>query len=372
MGSFIWYPDGDLGIPDEQMLALFGLPADGVLNLATALASRIHPDDTERYALAVERAIDPAGGGELHEEIRVIHPNGDERWVAVSARVSFVGQPPRVDRMAGVAFDITARVQAAAEREALLAAEVEAREAAEEASRAREEFLSIASHELRNPVAALHGTAQLMRRAHAAGRLTDERLERYLEALEASARHLATLTDDLLDVSRLERGEMPLHLGSVDLSSVVRDIVRHGEWGDGRFVLEADQALEVMIDEQRIRQVLANLIDNAVKYSPGEETVRVRVAPSDHGVLLEVEDRGIGLPADSLEAIFTPFGRAPNAAAANIPGLGLGLYLARRIVEQHGGKLWARSEGEGCGTVMSLWLPYLEHAGEVAVGIADD
>jgi signal transduction histidine kinase len=165
------------------------------------------------------------------------------------------------------------------------------------------------------------------------------------------------LTDDLLDVSRLQRGELPLRPERTDLAALVREVVRHGEWGEGRLILDGEADLEVVVDANRIRQVVSNLLDNAVKYSPDGAEVRVRLDRQGEGALLEVQDAGIGLAPETLESIFTPFGRAPNAAAANIPGLGLGLYLARRIAEQHGGKLWAESEGEGRGTLMSLWLP---------------
>ncbi len=235
--------------------------------------------------------------------------------------------------------------------------QVEARVAAEDAARARDQFLSIASHELRSPVTALKGTAQFLRRAQANGRLTEERLDTLLATLEASANRLATLIDDLLDVARLQRGDLPLRRTPTDMSHLVRELVRHGEWGEAQFVMDAEPDLEVTIDPDRIGQVVSNLLDNAVKYSPPGEPISVRLRTRDEGVLLEIQDSGIGLPADSLESIFIPFGRAANAQRTNIPGLGLGLHVSRRIAEQHGGRLWAESDGEGMGTLMSLWLP---------------
>lgn len=251
------------------------------------------------------------------------------------------------------------------------AAERLARAEAEEALSAREEFLSIASHELRNPVAALNGTAQLLARAHASGRLTEARLETYLEALETGGRYLARLTEDLLDVSRAHRGELPLRVERIDLGRLVRELVRRGEWPEHRVALELPrEAAEALIDPHRIGQVISNLLDNAIKYSPEGGVVSVRVRRADTGVLLEVVDEGIGLERDSLESIFKPFGRAANAREANIPGLGLGLYLSRRIAEQHGGRLWAESEGAGSGSVMSLWLP-LEDGEDDAPGTGE-
>jgi PAS domain S-box-containing protein len=262
------------------------------------------------------------------------------------------------------AYGVVCYFRDVSEQWAERAAAEAARQEAEAAARSREEFLSIASHELRNPVAVLSGTAQQLRRAHASGRLTEERLAAYIDSLETSGAHLATLTNDLLDVSRLQRGELPLRREITDVASLVREVVRHGEWADRRLTFDIDdRPREVLLDPSRIRQVLANLLDNAVKYSPDGGTVHVVLRPQDDGILLEVHDSGIGLPPEAAESIFTPFNRAANATAANIPGLGLGLYVARRIAEQHGGRLWATSGGEGRGTTMSLWLPLNAAAG---------
>jgi signal transduction histidine kinase len=115
----------------------------------------------------------------------------------------------------------------------------------------------------------------------------------------------------------------------------------------------------VSADPDRIEQVLTNLLDNALKYSPDGAELRVRVQPKARGVLLEVQDHGIGLPPEAAERIFEPFSRAPNAEQLQITGMGLGLFICRNIVEQHHGRIWARSAGEGTGTLMSIWLPQL-------------
>ncbi len=293
----------------------------------------------------------------------------DERGDSSSRHyVNFVYAPTRdrdgnVDGIFVHLYEVTEQVEARLAAEAARSDAERAQADLEDAVRAREEFLSIASHELRNPVAAMTGTAQLLRRAHKSGRLTQERLATYIEALEESGARLANLTNDLLDVSRLQRGMLPLRPQEVNLADLVRDLARRGEWPTQRLVVEVqEQETTGIVDPDRIRQVIANLLDNAVKYSPSHTDVRVKMWSDGSGTLLEVRDSGIGLPPQSLETIFTPFGRAPNAAAANIPGLGLGLYVARRIAEQHGGRLWAHSEGDGKGTTMSLWLPRPESA----------
>lgn len=250
----------------------------------------------------------------------------------------------------------------ALERARLYEAEQRARTEAQAAIRARDEFLSIASHELRNPVAAVVGHVHLLQRLLTRGRLSDEGLERYLERMRASGARLVALTEDLLDVSRLHSGQLRLRLEPCNLVALVCDVVAryHPATKAGRHRLVADlpaQPLVVRADPDRMDQVLANLFDNAFKYSPDGGEVQVSLKQEAEGVQLEVRDQGIGLPPDRLERIFEPFGRAENAVQRNIPGMGLGLYVCRQIVASHGGHLQATSAGEHQGTTLTLWIP---------------
>src|SRR6185295_5856722 len=110
-------------------------------------------------------------------------------------------------------------------------------------------------------------------------------------------------------------------------------------------------------DADRLEQVVSNLLENAIKYSPDGGPVRVELGQQNAEIVLAVRDEGIGLPGDTTETIFRPFGRAPNAAQRNLPGMGLGLYICRNIVERHGGRIVARSAGEGLGTTVEITLP---------------
>ena len=231
---------------------------------------------------------------------------------------------------------------------------------AQEAIGVRDQFLLIAAHELRTPITSLRGYAQLLLRAHQRDSLDKARLDRYLPALEASTERLVRLTEDLLDVSRLRTGRLPLRAESFDLAAFARRVAEHyREIGPGhRVVLDlATDLPPVRADPGRLEQVLVNLLDNAVKYSPEGGEVRLIVEPEGTGVVLRVRDTGIGLPPESAEAIFEPFARAPNAAERHIPGLGLGLHIAREIAARHGGQIRAESAGVGQGTTISLWLP---------------
>src|SRR5262249_53875335 len=148
---------------------------------------------------------------------------------------------------------------------------------------------------------------------------------------------LTALVRDLLDVSRISVGNMPLRPRLVDLTDLVRDVVsRYQEQlsGSGHLLLDIVGTLQqISVDPDRLEQVLTNLLDNALKYSPDGAELRVRLQAKARGVLLEVQDHGIGLPPETADRIFEPFSRASNAEELQITGMGLGLYICRNIVE---------------------------------------
>jgi PAS domain S-box-containing protein len=232
---------------------------------------------------------------------------------------------------------------------------------ANDAVQARDEFLSIASHELRTPVTSISGVAQVALRAKEHGRLDDARLMRALQQIMRGSQRLVSLTEDLLDVSRLQTGRFELRLEALDLAAFVVDLTeRFGATLDEQhqLMLEVDgDPRTVPADSARLEQVLANLLSNAVKYSPDGGTIVVAMRHVDTGVQITVRDEGIGLPPGTEDTIFQPFGRAPNATHRQIQGLGLGLYISRQIVERHGGRIWAESAGDGRGMTMHVWLP---------------
>lgn len=251
------------------------------------------------------------------------------------------------------------------ERGELLAREREARAAAETAVRTRDEFLSIASHELRTPVTVVKGTAQVLQRAVRLERLDQDRLSHSLDTIERAGGRLALLVDDLLDVTRLQSGRFELRRESVVLGRLIQELVRRlGETLDGSHrvtVQQSDGEVRVEADITRLEQVLDNLLGNAVKYSAAGSEIEVRIEREGDGAAVSICDHGIGLPVGAVEQVFEPFGRAANAVRRNLPGMGLGLYVSRQIAELHGGTLRAESPGEGQGTTLRLWLP-AQHA----------
>ncbi|MCA1648358.1 MAG: PAS domain S-box protein [Chloroflexi bacterium] len=233
---------------------------------------------------------------------------------------------------------------------------------AQAAVKARDRFVSIASHELRTPIARVKGYAEMVLAAHTDGDLTDEMLLRSLRRIDHASDRLTVLVRDLLDVSKISAGNhLPMRLRTLDLTELLREVVgRYQEQlsGSGHLLLEiVGKPTSISADPDRIEQVLTNLLDNALKYSPDGADLRVRVQGKARGVLVEVQDHGIGMPPEAVERIFEPFSRATNAEHRQITGMGLGLFICRNIIEQHHGRIWARSAGEGSGTLLSVWLP---------------
>jgi PAS domain S-box-containing protein len=257
---------------------------------------------------------------------------------------------------AKVTRDATER-RAAEQQERRLAVEQQARLAAEEALRARDHFLSIASHELKTPVASLQLATEALVRARDAGTLSADRLQTGLRRMHGAVTRLGSLVNELLDVSLLTNQSIPVQVAPIDLAEVSREVV--ATFADAgskdRIKLTLPDSIPMAGDAMRIGQVLTNLVDNALKYSGEATSVEVRAAASDDGAVIEVVDHGVGLDPVARRELFEPFGRGDNTS--HIPGMGLGLYISRQIVERHGGAMRASSDGDGRGTTITVQLP---------------
>ncbi len=248
--------------------------------------------------------------------------------------------------------EVTVRAQAEAEQARLY-------QAAQEAIREREALLSIASHELKNPLAALLGFANLLERRMVRNTDVPERDQRAVQTIIAQAERMNRMLTDLLDVSRLESGQFNIQLLPLDLCTLVHSIVaevRPTLTQHTVIVADTDSPLVVAGDEDRLAQVLRNLLSNAVKYSPRGGRITVEVVLEDDRARVSVEDQGMGIPADALPKLFQRFYRAPSVEGRTINGFGIGLYVVKEIVTRHGGTVHVTST-EGKGTTFTIYLP---------------
>lgn len=232
--------------------------------------------------------------------------------------------------------------------------------AREEAISQRDSFFSVAAHELKTPLTALLGQAQLLQRRARRDGITDERNRRSIDVIAAQAERLSRLINDLLDISRLQQGHLTLARERMDFVALVNEVVDEiyptVEHQSISYANLAAEPLMIYGDPLRLEQVLHNLINNALKYSGKGDEVSIRVERDGPWAKVQVSDTGIGIPADALPRLFERHYRAPNVVAGQISGMGVGLYIVREIVAMHGGKVEAQSV-EGEGSTFSVMLP---------------
>jgi signal transduction histidine kinase len=254
--------------------------------------------------------------------------------------------------------EITDRKQAEKERAEMLERAKEAQAKAEEANQLKDEFLATVSHELRAPLTAMLGWVLLIR----SERLDKESRERAMETVERNARAQKKLVDDLLDVSSLGAGNFSLEIEPTDLASVIEAAVEsvrpEAEAKGVRLLRDLDQAVHMFeIDPNRFQQVIWNLVQNAVKFTPAEGAVEVRLRFINGQAEIEVIDTGAGIAPEFLPFVFDRFRQANGGITRKHGGLGLGLSIVRSLVEMHGGTVGVESSGDGQGSTFKISLP---------------
>ncbi len=239
----------------------------------------------------------------------------------------------------------------------------------------RTEFISTASHEMRTPVASIEGYLSLALNPQTAS--IDERARNYLDAAHAASKHLGKLFQDLLDVTKLDDGRIRPHFVPADMNkligTIIRDYLEPARKAKLEFTYGPDKAqapdatrrleqtVYSYVDKDFMREIMGNLIENAIKYTPSGGSIYVNVRGDGDQVLINVTDTGMGISSDDLAHIFQKFYRADNSDTRTIGGTGLGLYLVKQRVEAMGGRVWAES-AFGEGSTFYVSLPRLTHA----------
>lgn len=256
----------------------------------------------------------------------------------------------------GIALAWQRQLSARHAREAELHAENAERHAreAEAAHQRLQQFLGMVTHDLSTPLSAMLGYLEWLRRSP--GQTVSEKQQRALSSIEAAAKRMCRLVDDLRDAEHTGTSQFVLRPSPADLTEIVRRVValHQATTTSHRLILDAPGHLEGMWDGQRLGQSLANLVSNAIKYSPAGGEVRVIVREAAGEVVISVSDQGIGLSREQIERLFQPFTRLYSGQ--EIKGTGLGLYICKAIAKAHGGRIWAES-APGQGSTFSMALP---------------
>jgi len=316
-------------------------------NLET-LYAHLHEDDRERVRALVTRAF--ATRTDLAFEARVVWPDGSVHWIDVhgspyiSARAS-EREDPRL-RFLGIIADITLRKHT----EATL----------HDADLRKDEFLATLAHELRNPLAPIRNAVQIMQLSR-----DDAMHEKARKIIERQLKQMVHLVDDLLDVSRISQGKVELRLDQVDVTSAVLDAIETSrpliDAGRHHLTTKLAPPRELMVeaDATRLCQIVANLLNNAAKYTPEGGHIQVLAEREGDEAVIVVQDSGIGLSPEMLPRVFDMFAQVDRSMERAQGGLGIGLALVKRLVEMHGGSVHATSEGADRGCRFVVRLPLL-------------
>jgi signal transduction histidine kinase/ActR/RegA family two-component response regulator len=329
------------------IVKLLGSNASPVENTLRWKLEQVHPEDRSR----VEHGLDVARASlaaTWKAEYRFRRSDGT--YIQVEDRGYFLRDATgRAYRMLGAMRDVTAL-------KTLLESEHRARAEAEAASRAKDEFLAMLGHELRNPLAPIVTGLDLIKLRNLPG------LDRELTVIERQAQHLVRLVDDLLDISRIAHGKIELKRARLDLAGIIASSIEMASplVEERRHTLVVENpagAVEVDVDRARLSQAIGNLLTNAAKYTEPGGRITVRTERHGDEVVIRVRDTGIGIAPEMLPNVFQMFVQERQAIDRARGGLGLGLSIVRSLIELHGGAVSAHSEGRGKGSEFAIRLP---------------
>ena len=352
VGSWEWDIAADRIWWSEQLYRIYGVDPHSPIGYDTFLG-RVHPEDRAAVEARVGQAM--TDGLPFTFDHRIVRPDGAVRTLHAAGRViSAAGGRPV--RMTGTAHDITERKEAE-EARAQLIQEQAARHEAEEASRAKDHFLAILSHELRTPLNAALGWAQMLREMPP----DSVSAKRALDTINRNLLTQARLVSDIVDISRITKGALAIEKAPVDLPAVIGaaiEMVR--EPAAARHIAIESRldcpSIEIVGDTRRLEQVFWNLLSNGIRFGRDSGSIRLQAAADGDSVRITVDDDGPGIDPEFLPHVFEPFRQADDSPRRAHDGLGLGLAIARHLVELHGGSISAENRPGG-GARFTVSLP---------------
>nr|WP_260170786.1 PAS domain-containing sensor histidine kinase [Mucilaginibacter lappiensis] len=320
--------DGDIDYVNQRFVQYFNLPERN-FNLSS-VASRIFKEDRKKFLNAWRESI--RAGTDLHIEIRLDNYQGNSEWHLIKA-VPYINQDGLVTKWFGSCISTEEHIMAL---------------------KAKDDFISIASHELKTPITSLKGTLQLMDKIK--NNHPDPLLHKMIDRANRNVNKTISLIDDLLNVSRINEGQLYLNKKRSVIFDLINDCCSHIKYETGYDILiEGDSSIEADIDEGRIEQVIINFINNAIKYAPESKLIEVGYEKNGQHVKIEVTDKGPGISPEKLFHLFERYYQVKNNSSGNA-GLGLGLYICAEIIKKHNGKIGVKSE-LGKGSTFWFTLP---------------
>jgi PAS domain S-box-containing protein len=326
---------------------ILGYTPEEIVALGEGQAGMLHPADLER-AFAHHAAFAKLPDHSVAEiEVRMRHADGSYRWLRCRETVFERDELGRPTHILGLAEDIT---------------ELKARDSElREADQRKDEFIATLAHELRNPLAPMRTSLDVLQR------LPVDAAERasMMSIIDRQVTHMTRLVDDLLEVSRVTRGMIALRKESIDLVVAVRQCVEAAAptaaAGEQTVTLDLpDGPLPISADPVRLTQVITNLLSNACKFTRQRGRITVSARSEGRVAILQVRDDGVGIPQNMLVRVFEPFTQVDRSFGRARGGLGIGLTLVKQLVEMHGGSVEADSAGEGQGALFTVRLPIAE------------
>jgi PAS domain S-box-containing protein len=348
IGVFDWDGRSNDVYWSPELYALLGRRPGEIEPTIENWNASLHPDDRGRAWEAL-RAAKESGSTDFQIEVRAVHPDGMTRWIRSTSHLTF--ENGQLVRIIGAAIDIE-ELKTLSERERI------ARIDAECASYAKDDFLAMLGHELRNPLAPIATAVHLLKLR------SGDAIAREVSVIDRQVQHIARLVDDLLDVSRIARGKVVLNKESADVADLAAAAIEMVspaiENGQHALVVKVSRGLAVDVDRGRMTQALANLLANAAKYTRAGGRITLAATRQGAEVVISVEDTGIGLSPELLPRVFDLFVQSRQTLDRAQGGLGLGLAIVKNLVAMHGGTVSADSRGVGHGSTFTVRLPAID------------
>lgn len=344
---------------DVSLVEMLGYPNNTTVD-RSVLDSLVHPDDFNRLVEMNTKIFEVSVNQLLTCEVRMRTKNNEWRYILIKAKAVVRDEKGRAKRIVGVHTDVTlrknAQIQLELERESVSILNEELKKSA----KIKDDFIATMSHELRTPLNSIISLSDLLL-DDGYGEVLSENQRNHLEVIERSGQHLLEIINDILDISKVTSGKMELHYEEINFDDVMHAILEMVKTLADKKQVEvsyqnAMNVDRILVDQQRFKQVMINLLTNAIKFTDEHKSVGVNCSNTTSNIKIEVWDEGIGMSQEGIKKLFKPFVQLDSEHTRSQQGTGLGLSLVKNMIELHSGSVSVQSE-EGKGSVFTIVLP---------------